>query len=435
MRSLGRILPRVVQSTTIVLAFCGSALSQDLGTLPVVSSPDERGALIQGAGVIPFKRKLPREVGSFVERDLLTIEAGRLSGFESASQAPPLSVGDLVGWLENAPTRSAPSRKLWDLALVNAQGLTRRLRVEQAILPVSAGHLSATQSFREFLTLKMPQPLAGYSWLTFRMRGEEEDAVWVGAPSFTNQVRQISGANRGEAIVPGGVAPDEFGVFAVKGAWIGNPDMSVTSQLVAINRRAVPFQPSAGGGCELSGGEPFGRWNFDGQRMKDSKPWSPTDAIFTERNVARLQFAHGDPQTANLFEEVVVDLDTKLPVYRTSYGPGSTPLRVIIGVLGFRDNAERTPFIVSQIVFSPSTADVALLGLRQLELCQQGAGGFTLEAFDPSSLGVAVSATPAADKGKPSESPPTPIAKERVIGSGRTHTVAIFGHDEEQPAD
>jgi hypothetical protein len=412
-----------------------SAFGQDSDSLPLLKSPDERGVLVHGSAVIPLRGKMPREVGSFIERGLLTIEAARLSGFESSSQVQAPTVGDLMGWLDAAPMISSPSRKLWDAALVNAQGLTRRLRLEQKVLPVTAGTLAEKQSFREFLTLKMPQPLAGYSWLTFRMKGEEEDAVWVGAPSFTRQVRQVSGTNRGDPIIPGGVAPDEFGVFAGKSAWIGEPELKGTSQLVAINRRRIQLRPTEGSACEASVGEPFGRWNFDGQRMKNAKPWSPTDAVFTERRVVRVQFYQGDPQSDRVVEEVVIDLDTKLPVYRASYGAGSTPLRVVIGTLGFLESLDRTPIIVSQIVFAPVTSEVALLGLRQLEVCKAGSDGFTLDAFDPSVMEGAVATTPVAQEIRAVRPTSPPSPKERVIGSGRSHVVAIPGVGGEVPTD
>ncbi len=283
------------------------------------------------------------------------------------------------------------------------------------------------QLFRERVRLSAPAAIAGFSLLTFRFNGPDEDYLWIFSPAI-KKLRQLTGANRSDGIARTGFAPTDF--FS----WSGKAELAegaMVSKVVAL----VPFpeaQMSPGavrGPCvevkHEQSGEGEGRtirWNFSSRRFPQAAGWLPTDTVFVPRELIRIEIELHDPYSLYGRQILYVDAERLLPIYKFVFDRQGRPWKTVMSAYGevlSSDQAGHVPYYAYTVVDDALNGEAVIADFSRFASCAAFPDDMKLADFDPRRLGGEAQA--------PSPSPsvtPTPVVQKEVAPRRLAPTVA-----------
>ena len=250
------------------------------------------------------------------------------------------------------------------------------------------------QLFREKLSFYYPEALQGLSWLTFRFQRPEEDLVWAYSPAI-NKVRQLTSSNRSDSLITSGVSADDFL------GWSGNPNFyraKIEDKIVTL----VPFpnadQPVLDDSLQpcyrlsnpnLSGSDQS-LWNFENPKFRGGPDWLPIKAVFTPREVYKIELATKDPYSLYGREILYVDSGTMMPVYKIVFDRAGRHWKTIIssfGIASTRDRERRIPYNGFTVVLDAIADKSYVIDYSKLRYCDSYPQDVKLSQFDPKRLG------------------------------------------------
>ena len=259
------------------------------------------------------------------------------------------------------------------------------LRVFPAIIDQK---LRREQLFRELLSFKTPQVLADFSFLTFRLAGNVEDALfeYSGAISKT---RQLTGSNRGDPLLVFPFSLDDLMGWSGK---IENLDaeLSETVKAFAPFQGTEPVSISKAEGTECvglqDGKSPLVQWNFDKHSVAGAG-WLPVSSTYAERNLFRIEASSRDPYSLSGRQVIYIDRDSMMPVYRIVYDRGGDLWKIVIsGNAMFKASDSVEPFQAFEVVIDLKSDRAALLSLKSFEYCKVPPETFNLSLLDPAKM-------------------------------------------------
>lgn len=414
-------------------------LPSGIPQLPELQTPDQSGLLISKENIEAFERLVVDELrplvrsGEFVFEGAVTVAGQQilsaewirnsshsLANDESTSMTWDRDKYPPKGFLFsperfNTASQTLGQRLLWNatahlwsrrliraeysLFLLRQSFRPRKLGVSvDRVYPERLGKGKAPQVFREKIVITSPAIVAGYTWLTFRFAGEEEDAMWILSPAIA-KARELTGTNRGDNLFSGAFAPDDLFVTS------GKPEIA---EVTSVRRETlfVPFlremkrsmSATRETECSSSGvlNPPAGRWNFETEKFKGAAGWVPTDVVFVPRNVFRIEYSLKDPFALSAHEIVYMDEEYGVPFFKVSVSRLGETRKMVLGAIGglersIEENKEGDVFpIVASLVVISSTGEKAFLALTKFDECSTSIDSARLESFDPAALKMAL---------------------------------------------
>lgn len=423
----------------LALIVSGSAAAQEIaqpagvGPLPDLQGAAKVGAFLSKAHVHLYQKVLLPEVvdliknGEFVaevalrpkRKDLFTVTKGGSASFVSidatgALRPPPEAVvgqilADSTG--EGAIDESARQAyvALWNAAIhqwrlkslsVNASlttfaptsGDAKRVDfVIQRFYPRAFGVSPGTlvPLFREKISATQPPALKGFSWLTLRFHGNDEDYIWAASP-IAGQARQLTGSNRADEFFSGAFSPDDLFVWSGKIEKV--KPVSVTSQQLLVQVVESVGKPLSSNGCS---GVEYGKGdgietNLGTRRYQDSPGWIPATTKMVLRNVTRIDLESTDPYSLDARQSLYLDTETSIPVFKTVRAIDGSLRKLVLGVVGtVSEGSGATPGWRGESIFTPPRNGRSLLSVNRIESCSSVVVEKELKNFDPAALATA----------------------------------------------
>ena len=252
------------------------------------------------------------------------------------------------------------------------------------------------QIFRERLTLDTPSALSGYSMLTYRFSGNDEDGYWTYSPAI-KKTRELTGTNRTDGIMSTGIALDDLFGWSGKEELVV-PDKEETTRGFAPFARSDSLVPRAAGVCREvlqetpeEGSKGSGpRWNFAARRFPTAAPWIPTTGVFIPRDLIRVELGSRDPYSRYGREVLYVDKQTLLPFYKFVFDRAGHPWKTVLSGYGVMEgdakNATRlipTFTIVDDLLKGESY----IIEFSKISSCEALPERLKSGFFDPRKLG------------------------------------------------
>lgn len=359
--------------------------------------------------------KRPADGGAAISND------GVVSGIDAGARHFPFAVDLLMAELTDVPLASrkllwnvstyaqayASSRTELVLRTVKSSepGPDLRIAVRRAVPRRIKTDDRTTQLFRERLSFDSPRPIAGWSWLTFRFLGVDEDIVWIYSPAI-KKVRQITESNRSDSFIRTAVsANDLFG-------WSGKNEQvipQITGELSAlvpagdIDAPAAALRPD---GCLVvsPAGEKHVAANVPAPGGSGSaviRPVMPENLFFIPRALWRVELTQQDPFSLYGRQVLYVDKALNVPAIKIVYDRAGRLWKIVLtsfGVTGIKGTAERHVVPLASVVFDRILQEVFQVVTSSQILCDKAPDGMTLSEFDPKNLSgaPAAAAAPAA---------------------------------------
>ena len=446
----------------LVIFLCAHAYAQTDGTFPTelinnIETPpalpepvegEQVGVLISASNAQKYKALIPLEFYPLVRAQLIELDAAAslrvdLSTFAEAlnpveNYSPPKLESD-----GSLPEDFQPTRKLVfevpieeENASIRAKKILWNVKARQWSLPVveqefsllwiedSALSMSVSgkwtriyprvaipgdksiQVFRDRISITSPSILEGFSWLTFRFFGKEEDMLWLSSPAL-QKTRQLTGSNRSDAILSSSVSPDDFLGWSGK---LEQNDAILNSESTTL----VPFPDSsampikvAGNGCFSLSDESSDKranWNFESRRFQQAFPWWPTKAVFVPRKVYRLELIPKDPFSLYGRQIIYIDKELFIPYYKFVFDRAGYLWKSILSAYQPAmsvNQSERALFNRYVIVEDRRKRTANILDFSRQAYCDSLPPKIKMEDFDPQKLLPQATATAAATSTSP----------------------------------
>lgn len=248
------------------------------------------------------------------------------------------------------------------------------------------------QFFREKFTFYYPQPLNGLSWLTFRFQDSEDDLIWAYSPAIM-KVRELTGSNRSDSLVTSSVSADDFLGWSSNATFqrakvVGKSTLLVPFPSVDISNLDAALKPcyklvNPGGSADQ------GIWNFETPKFPNGADWLPVKGIFIPRSVFKLELSTRDPYSLYGREELFIDVETMLPVYKNVFDRAGRYWKTIIAAWGFASTEDRSRRIMYpgfQIVLDVLNKKEFVMDYSRLRVCDSYPQDSDLSFFDPKRL-------------------------------------------------
>jgi len=277
------------------------------------------------------------------------------------------------------------------------------------------------QVFREKARVFAPKALSGFSWLTFRFQGIEEDVHFVYSPALKKS-RQLTGSNRADGILTTSFSLDD--IFT----WTGKREL-VDGELVSRGTYLIPFGEvsvlagneseetcvefeSAPSNADYKGG--LSKWNITSRKFPQAAGWIPTSSVFVPRELVRIELESRDPYSVYGRQILYIDFETLLPVYKFVFDRSGHPWKTVMTGYGWlkspNDKDKQIPIPMFTIVDDALKGDSYIFDISRFRACKNIPESLQSESFDPKRLGDS-SDTPQVSP-QPSSSPPvTPTAQ------------------------
>lgn len=427
------------------------------GSLPDMAAGAKIGAIVTAQRVAEYRKVLPAEIADLVVQGELAFEAvlnPATKGLVDLSTAPsstppqvdgkgnllppPVSVsGPLFSVDGGDDDRSARVRgfqalwnattPLWrersfaaDLGVtIFKAGMSEFKRVDFAverIYPPSLGISPGTLSplFREKISGRAPQPIAGLTWLTLRFLGSSvEDYLWAASP-VTGDVMQMTGSNRGDSVFTDAFSPDDLFVWSGKVEGVQPERVSQATLLVPMVEGVLSTASSTKAECsvtDLSKPTPV-QINAITKRFASASPWVPTSVRFVPRSVVEVEGTSRDPYSKDARQLIYIDALSSVPVYRAVYGQDARLRKIVIGVLGSLPTEDGAHLAWrGQVIINAETGGRTVIALNRYERCSGFVPGRSLLDFDPSRIGSKQSA----EKKRKEAATPAPVSDAEPV--------------------
>ncbi len=248
------------------------------------------------------------------------------------------------------------------------------------------------QLFRERFTFYYPQPLNGLSWLTFRFQDSEDDLIWAYSPAIM-KVRELTGSNRSDSLVTSAVSADDFL------GWSSNPTFQ-KGKVVGKSVMLVPFPSIDSASLDATlkpcyklnapaGSADQGIWNFETPKFQNGADWLPIKGVFIPRSVFKLELSTKDPYSLYGREELFIDVETMLPIYKNVFDRAGRYWKTIIASWGFASTEDRSRRIMYpgfQIVLDVLNKKEFVMDYSRFRVCDSYPQDSDLSFFDPKRL-------------------------------------------------
>lgn len=242
--------------------------------------------------------------------------------------------------------------------------------------------------FRERISAKKPLAIRGLSWLTLRFFGDGEDFVWAASPVI-NQIRQITGSNRSDAIFSGVFAPDDLFVWSGKIELVEPKKIELVPLLVPVTIAQEGTQQKDARCVTWSFGEQQQiNLNYKTRRFRGAGAWVPTNTLMVLRSVWRVEVQSRDPFTQDSRQTLYIDRESGLPVYRVVWEESGRLRKVSMGIIRILKGADGSvePILAAQVVMTSDTAARLVMVTDSLSLCLGYPPERSKIDFDPSTF-------------------------------------------------
>lgn len=403
------------------------------GPLPDPLKGAKAGAIVSTSHSQLYRKLLPPELAELLDIGELQFEA-MLQPREPERWGPPKSNGaDGFEIMSSGELRGVPStglralmfevpsvpqgdlkqlayKVLWNATGVVAQAklLAQRLKVGifqrsdasphwleflvERMYPLGLGQSPGTEKplFREKITAVKPQAIEKLSWLTLRFFGVGEDFVWAASPMINN-IRQMTGSNRSDAIFAGIFAPDDLFVWSGKNELVEPSGISSQTLLVPIIEASQSSSEKQGSCVTTSyAAASEVQSNTDTSRFAGAGAWVPTNSVMVLRNVWAIELSSRDPFTNDVRQLLYIDVDSGLPVYKIVRDQAGGVTRVVVGLLrSIVDEARGTHAVwAGEYIIHTSNGARAAVLVQETSRCDSVVKGREVADFDPSSFVV-----------------------------------------------
>lgn len=259
---------------------------------------------------------------------------------------------------------------------------------------------NSAQLFREKITALQPAMLKGFSWLTFRFFGADDDVFWIYSTAI-NKSRQITGSNRSDAMVSFSVSPDDLLSWSGKMEAIQASTVKTQVALVPFPRKTAGELVTLDHGCyspsDLAQESPSAdaltrpsAWNYQSKKYLKGAAWLPTHAVFVPRELWRVELVQEDPYSLYGRQVLYIDLHMNLPVYKFVYDRAGKPYKTIMTAFGLHstpDKKRSLPFPEFQVVLDHTKKEAFVINYSSVRYCEEMPDDIKLADFDPNKLG------------------------------------------------
>jgi hypothetical protein len=407
-------------------------LPKGVGPLPDLSKGVKAGAIVTSQHAHLYRMLLPPELAPMLDRGELAFEAvgapreparfvtQRASAETVATLTQSGSIQDPSGGKAMvSPVFEPPRSASGDLSQVgykvlwNAASLSWRhdsLSVASSALifkssedsphklefnverthPRKIGEVTGTLEpvFRERISARKPAAIENLSWLTLRFFGSGEDFLWAASPVI-NQIRQMTGSNRSDAMFTGIFAPDDLFVWSGKVELVEPSGLALVPMLVPmLETKEVKAEPRER--CQMWSlrGDAGVTLNYQSSRFKGAGAWIPTNTVMALRSVWRIELATRDPFSLDARQTLYVDRDTGLPVYRVVWDEAGRLRKLSLGILRSlqREGTQPEPIIAGQVLIHGAGAGRLVMTTDAFATCAGYPPARSKADFDPSSF-------------------------------------------------
>jgi hypothetical protein len=272
----------------------------------------------------------------------------------------------------------------------------------ERVHPRKIGEVAGTLEpiFRERISATKPGAVKNLSWLTLRFFGSGEDFLWAASP-VTNQIRQMTGSNRSDAMFTGIFSPDDLFVWSGKVELVEPSGVTLVPMLVPI-LEAKETQAEVQDRCS--------RWslradaalafNHQSSRFKGGGTWIPTNTVMALRSVWRIDITSRDPFSLDARQTLYVDRDTGLPVYRVVWNDAGRLRKFTMGILRslHREGSLPEPIVAGQVLVYGTEVNRLVMTTDSFSVCSGYQPGRTKADFDPSTFVRLVTPAPVVQK-------------------------------------
>ncbi|MEZ4753863.1 MAG: hypothetical protein R3A13_06070 [Bdellovibrionota bacterium] len=246
------------------------------------------------------------------------------------------------------------------------------------------------QLFREKISTLSPDSISPYSWLTFKFVNDTPEFIWVFSPAI-NKTRQMISANRSDPILFG--LPEIDDIFT----WSGNPH-AVDARVISVVRALVPFPTTSPGrlfnlenscfGIEDNGmtNSQTNKWNFETKKFPAGAGWLPNAAVFSPRNLIKIQLHSLDPYYKDSIQMIYLDSELMVPIYKISYNLLGRRRKIVFGSYGLAYSADKSKKMLYpsfNVSINYENQEAQLINYDQITSCPNLNIETKLKEFEP----------------------------------------------------
>ncbi|MCO6432117.1 MAG: DUF1329 domain-containing protein [Deltaproteobacteria bacterium] len=398
-------------------------------TLPEAGEGSAAGTLINAGNAKAYKALIVPELYPLVRANLIELDAVKGLRYRPSSTALQASAQEAAisgnGEIAEPPIQLSPGmmfpsidvadknatwKVLWNLqsrlwsqqfiensfvlSWLQGQKLTRQLggRLTRVYPKALSEGDKSIQLFREKIELIAPGAVKGFTWLSFRFFGPEEDMLWLYSP-VVERSRQLTGTNRSDAILKTSVAPDDFL------AWSGKVELVEPKQIRKI--KGLVFFPSvepvalkqgAGACMEWAADNDPSRsaiWNYQSHKYSQAFGWVPTASVAVPRDLWRIEMISRDPYSAYGRQVLYIDAELFVPVYKFIYNRAGYLWKIVAAAYaqGVTSGGARQIILPHYTIVDDLIAKSAyIIESSETKICSGYPSGVKISDFDPQKL-------------------------------------------------
>lgn len=336
-------------------------------------SAESQGTSVNADGSLaPFPAQLDRF--PFTTSEAQAIPTG--------SNGSPLLWNYYASWLRFGYTGTEVSASVYENRQIEHR---YHLQIDRQSPHLTEGG-AAKVLFRESIAFSAPEPLRALTWLTYRFKGQDEDAVWIRSPA-TGRVRQVTESNRGDPLFEGfPSARDLIGWWGK----VERGEATVTGRQPILVPLELPEIITAEGDTDNC-------WRVRQPPAVGTppRPWLQRRVLLVPRVVTSVDLLSSDPFARHARERFYLDAHSFLPVYRSLYDQAGQLERVIVTTYALATAADRSlrfPVVSSQLVWEPLSERLTALHVAEAKVCPFGTNPTISAIFSPRDLaGTSVS--------------------------------------------
>jgi hypothetical protein len=233
---------------------------------------------------------------------------------------------------------------------------------------------SFAQQFREKISITAPEKLSPYTWLSFRFFRDPFDRVWIYTPQ-TKRSRPIAPQLRNESLFFSALGADDLVGFSGNINRVEVTFGAVETMLVPMTNDFYTY--SKVGSCAVYTAP---------ERKSEQHAVTPPKSELVPRETISVALVHQDPFNNYGKIALILDRNTKLPIYKKIEARNGTVLARSIAALG--TVTSDATILPSWIYGQRGEHSTSLLEHERMTLCSENQ--FQLEAaeFDPSRLEI-----------------------------------------------
>ena len=413
-----------------VLLLCASITSPDAcaesdpNELPVPPTlepkiPDAKeGIIINAKNAFQYRSILVPELLGSLKTGIIEFSALRKLSFTPVGPLsldqiadPTVKPGEFLTQVSSALGGEKVIDIVYDLLTLKESRIVHQFRGSLVRLypRVINGDDKTGQLFKERIRFLSPTPLRGFSFLTFRFLGGDEDVYWLYSPAIKKS-RQLTGSNRSDGILRTQFAPDDIFGWSGKGEAVEGEHASKLTVLAPFlsDEAATPDRVE---GClemkrEISEEGDASQWNVSSRRFPQAAPWLPTNAVFVPREVYRIELESKDPYSLYGRQILYVDSVTLLPYYKFVFDRSGHPWKTIMsGYVGRQGASKEDIRLIPAFTTVEDTlrSESFIFDIARYASCGELPSKTKSTEFDPRHMGEEATPTPTATEEPSSE--------------------------------